>query len=258
MIPLVDMHCHLLAGLDDGPRTQEDALEMCRIAYEDGTRVIAAGAHQNEAWPANTPERICQAAQRLESQLHEKKLPLTTFPCAEVMVEPEIVEAWRRKELLSVASRGQYLLIEMPHGLYVDLRGIVEDLVKAGVRPILAHPERSPELLHAEGAIEELIRAGCLVQVSAGSITNPGSRRDEHALKDWFQRGIVHLLGSDGHSPRRRLPKMADAYRQIVHWVGFPVADRVSSTNGTAISQGLPLNIPETKPRRFGRFLRFW
>ena len=58
MIPLVDIHCHLLAGLDDGPRTDEDALEMCRIAYEDGTRIIAAGAHQNEHYPENTADRI--------------------------------------------------------------------------------------------------------------------------------------------------------------------------------------------------------
>ncbi len=59
------MHCHLLAGLDDGPRTEEDAVEMCRIAYADGTRIIAAGAHQNEKYPAVTPERIRVAAGRL-------------------------------------------------------------------------------------------------------------------------------------------------------------------------------------------------
>lgn len=258
MIPLVDIHCHLLAGLDDGPRTPEDALEMCRLAYADGTRMLAAGAHQSEHWPANTPERIREASHQLAHSLREHQLPLTVFPCAEVMVQPDIDIAWQQKQLLSVADRGDYLLIEMPHGLFVDLRDIVARLQQAEVRPILAHPERSPELLHDEGAIEELIQAGCLVQVSAKSVTQPASHREERALKDWFKRGIVHFLGSDGHSPRRRLPKLADAYRQVVHWAGASVADRVASTNGTAACQGLPLHIPPVKLKSTGWIPKLW
>ena len=258
MIPLVDIHCHLLAGLDDGPRTDEEALQMCRTAYEDGTRIIAAGAHQNEQWAENTPERIRQAARSLAERLRAHDIPLTTFPCAEVMVQPEIEVAWQQQQLMSVADRGQYLLIEMPHALYVDLRAIVGRLRQVGIRPILAHPERSPELLHGNGQIEELIHAGSLVQASAKSITHPRDRRDERALKDWFKRGIVHFLGSDGHSPNRRLPKMADAYHQIVHWAGAPVADRVASTNGMAIFQGLDLQIPEPLPRRTSWIPKLW
>jgi protein-tyrosine phosphatase len=258
MIPLVDIHCHLLAGLDDGPRTDEEALEMCRIAYADGTRVIAAGAHQSEHYPENTPDRIRLAGQRLTQQLTAHGIPLTTFPCAEVMVHPEIESSWRQNQLLSVADRGQYLLIEMPHALFVDLRDTVERLCRAGVSPILAHPERSPELLHGDGAIEDLIRVGCLVQVSAKSVTQPRDRREERALKDWFKRGIVHFLGSDGHSPRRREPKMGDAYQQIVHWAGSRVADRVASTNGTAVSQGLRIQIDPPETRRVSWLSKLW
>ncbi len=258
MIPLVDMHCHLLAGLDDGPRTDEDALEMCRIAYADGTRIIAAGAHQNDHWPANSPERIRQAAARLALLLREADIPLTVFPCAEVMVHPEIEDSWQRGELLTVADRGQYLLVEMPHNLFVDLRAISSRFQQVGVRIILAHPERSPELLHEAGAIEELIQAGCLVQVSSGSVTNPATRQDERALRDWFKRGIVHVLGSDGHSPRRRQPKMAEAYQRIMDWAGAGVADRVCSTTGMAVSQGLALRVAEPERRRVGWLPRLW
>ncbi len=94
------------------------------------------------------------------------------------MVHPEIEAAWRRGDLLSVADRGEYLLIEMPHGVYVDLVSIVENLQEAGVRPILAHAERLPELLHDQGRIERLIRAGCLIQVNADSVANPAGRQD--------------------------------------------------------------------------------
>jgi protein-tyrosine phosphatase len=166
--------------------------------------------------------------------------------------------AWHRGELLSVADRREYLLVEMPHNLVVDLRHTARNLVAAGVRPILAHPERCDELLHDAGRIEELIELGCLVQVSAKSITEPASSRDERAIKDWLKRGVVHVLGSDGHSVRRRPPLMAKAFAKIVQWCGASVADRVGSTYGMAISQGLPLRVPPPAPRRTGWFAKLW
>src|SRR5205085_10450418 len=113
-------------------------------------------------------------------------------------------------------------------------------------------------LLHEQGLIEDFINAGCLVQVSTHSITSPSSREDERALKTWFQRGIVHVLGSDGHSARRRPPKMADAYRQIVSWVGETIADRVASTTGMAIWRGLPLRIHRPRSPRKHCFTGLW
>jgi protein-tyrosine phosphatase len=258
MIPLVDIHVHLLAGLDDGPRTREDALAMCRIAAEEGVQMAAATAHQNEHWPAVTPDRIRTAARDLSARLREAGVPLTVFPCAEVMAAPETPAAWEGGALLSVADRREYLLLEMPHGLFVDLLPTAERLVRAGVRPILAHPERCPELLEGPGPIVRLVRAGCLVQVSSGSVTDPPGPRQERALKDWFRRGVAHLLGSDGHSPRRRAPRMAAAYRRIQRWAGQAAADRVCSTNGAAVLQGLPLRVPEPRPRAVGWLPRWW
>lgn len=258
MIPLVDIHCHLLAGLDDGPRTDADALAMCRIASEDGIAMAAATAHQNDRWSAVTPDLIRQASSKLSRELLGDGLPLSVFPCAEVMAHTEIVDAWERKEILSVADRGQFMLIEMPDGVFVDLRDTARDLSDAGVRPILAHPERHAELLHEPGQIEQLIHAGCLIQVSSSSITDPATRADARALKRWFQRGVAHLVGSDGHSPRRRAPKMAEAYQRITQWAGSSVADRVCSTNAMAILQGLPLRVPQPEPTRRRWFPALW
>lgn len=256
MPPLVDIHCHLLAGLDDGPRSNEDAMSMCRMAYDEGTRFISALAHQNETWPDVTPGRIRDATQRLQRQLADAQLALSVFPCAEVMVHPELEQAYALGRLLTVADGGQYLLIEMPHDLYIDISCMAERLCTAGVRPILAHPERCPELLHEAGEIECLIDAGCLVQVSTQSITEPANRRDERALRSWFERDIPHLLGSDGHSPRRRPPRIHAAFEQITRWVGSDAANRVASANGTAVINGLPLSIPRPKPPRRQWFWR--
>jgi protein-tyrosine phosphatase len=250
MLPLVDMHCHLLAGLDDGPRTSEDALEMCRMAFAEGTRLVAALAHQNERWAAVTPEIIRTAVGQLASSLREAGVGLTVFPCAEVTAHPDLEALWADGKLLSVGDRRAFLLVEMPHGLFVDLRPAARALGRHGVRIILAHPERQPELLHEPGAIEALIRVGCLVQVSSGSVTDPKTAADRRALRSWFRRGCVHLIGSDGHSPRTRRPLLAAAYRRIAEWAGAAMADRVCGTNGTAILSGREPWLPEPQPER--------
>jgi protein-tyrosine phosphatase len=157
---------------------------------------------------------------------------------------------------LTVADRGKNLLLEFPHHLYLDVRNLVRTLFKCGVRPILAHPERTPELLHDPGRVEELIGLGALVQVSTGSVTHPADARAERALKGWLRRGVVHLIGSDGHSPHRRPPKLAEAAQKIRRWAGDVVADRVCGTHGTAILQGLPLNVPPPEPPRRSWFAR--
>lgn len=223
---------------------------MCRIAYDEGTRLISATAHQSETWPNVTPERIRLATRRLERQLAEAQIGLSVYPCAEVMIHPELEDLYAGGRLLSIADMGHYLLIEMPHQLYFNVRYMVAKLRAAGVRPILAHPERCPELLHKVGEIEDLIDAGCLVQVSTKSITEPKNRRDERALRSWFERGIPHVLGSDGHSPRRRPPHIRAAYDKISRWAGPDVATRIASANGVAILRGLPFCVPDFKPPR--------
>jgi protein-tyrosine phosphatase len=205
-----------------------------------------------------TPARIRRAARLLGEDLRQAGVPLTVFPCAEVMADPQTPESWCEGGLLSVADHGQYLLLEMPHGVFVDLRPTAERLVRAGVRPILAHPERNAEYLEEPEQIEDMIRIGCLVQTSSGSITDPAGPKQEKALMGWFRRGLVHLLGSDGHSPRRRAPRMTAAYERIHRWAGGAVADRVGSTHGMAVLQGLPLRVPDFEPRKVGWLPRLW
>src|SRR5262249_28462349 len=120
-------------------------------------------AHQNEDYPDNTPDRIRAAFQLLVSDLRVADVPLAVVPCAEVMVRPELMEAWDRGDLLSINDQGKYVLLEMPHGLTVDLAWAVAEFMGRGVRPILAHAERCADLLHDPEAIEKLIKAGCLI-----------------------------------------------------------------------------------------------
>jgi protein-tyrosine phosphatase len=250
MPPLVDTHVHLLAGLDDGPRTPEEALDMARLMCEEGVRHTVACAHQNDDYPTNNAAVIREATARFAQGVAALELPLAVHPCAEVMVGPELLERLDQGELMTVGDLKRYLLIEMPHGMYVELAWLVEELVERNLRPILGHPERCPELLHEPGAIENLIQSGCMVQVSSNSITDPDNAADAAAIKDWFRRRIVHFLGSDGHSVRRRPPVMADAFRRMEKWVGPAEAERIGSTNGLAMLAGQLLQVPLPLPRR--------
>jgi len=256
LLPLVDTHCHLLAGLDDGPESWDEAIEMCQIAWDDGVHAIAAAAHQNEMWPEVNVERILATAQELSKQLDDAGVPLTICPCAEVMVTPDMDELWRQGSLLSVSNGRRYLLIELPHGLFVDLRWMVSEFVSMGVRPILAHPERHPEILHGAGVVEELIGRGCLIQVAADSVTQNDFPPLTKTLRSWARRGVIHLVGSDGHSPTRRPPGIAAAYYRLAEWAGNAVADRICSVNGMAVLEGLPLEIPPPKPPKRRWFSR--
>jgi protein-tyrosine phosphatase len=258
MIAFTDLHVHLLAGLDDGPRTSEDAVAMCRLAAAEGVRAMAATAHQNERWPV-TPAAIRCATAGLQAALRREKIPVTVFPNAEVTAQDDTALAWRSGKLLTVGDRGHYLLVEMPRGTFVDLAPLAETMRRGGVRVILAHPEKEPELLHCEERMEALLDAGCLVQVSSASITDPKSPADLAALKRWFERGIVHLLASDGHSPRRRPPRMMAAYREICRWVGPLAADRIAGLNGMAILSGRRLRVrPPLRLQRTGSWFGRW
>jgi len=241
--PLADLHVHLLADLDDGPRTWDDALAMCRIAVAEGVTHTVALAHQSERWNLS-PETIREAVVELRRRLAAELIPLEVFPAAEVMAVPDLADAWSAGRVLSVGDRGQFLLVEMPHQLFVDLGPVVHRLATRGVRIILAHPERHAELLHEPGRLEELIRLGCLVQVSSGSLTEPANIANEKALKAWVRRGCVHLLGSDGHSPRSRKPLMAAAADRIREWAGPETAERICAATGRAILSGIPVEVP--------------
>lgn len=229
---------------------------MCRIAAEDGTRWIAATAHQNPRWPDATLEAIQASVARLTAHLRESGSPLCLRPVAEVMLTPEVLENWDAGRLLSYSDQGEYLLVEFPPGAFFDLRPLARQFRSRGVRLVLAHPERQPELLHHFPRIQQLIQLGCLVQVSASSFC-AGRPEALAALKNWVRAGVVHLVGSDGHSPQRRPPCIAEAYRRIAAWVGPAAADRICCSNGLAVLEGLPLRTPVLQPPRRRRFLWF-
>ena len=256
MIPLVDTHVHLFAGLDDGPATADEAVAMCRMLVAEGTRYAAALAHQNKTYPNNTSDALRTSCGALVEVLKAEKIPLTVYPTAEVMAAADLVESWTTGRLLSVADRNAFLLVEQPHGFFLDLRPVARALRPHKMRIIVAHAERYQELLYDTAHVEELIRLGCLIQVTSAGLARPGSGAAEAALKDWVRRGMVHLLGSDGHGLDRRPPRLRDGHRIIARWTDEQTADRIGGIWGSAVLQGRPVNPPMPKPKERSWFTK--
>jgi len=250
MLPLADTHVHLLAGLDDGPPTPDVAMAMCRMLVAEGVRHATALAHQNDDYPENTADHLRAAAARLAAELAAEKIPLTIYPTGEVMLSPTTLDDWKAGKLLSVGDRKQWLLVEMPHRAFLDALPLAEEFRREGVRLIVAHAERYPELLDDPGLTARWVEAGCLIQVTAKALAEPADEWVEKALKRWVVGGYVHLLGSDGHGIERRRPLLARGFARIEEWAGRRAAERIASHLGVAVLQGLPVRVPPPRPPR--------
>ena len=256
MFPPADTHVHLLAGLDDGPKTVDEALAMCRRLAADGVRSATALAHQNPDYPANTAAELRAAAAELAARLTAEAIPLAVYPTGEVMLGPDTATDLAAGTLLTYGSHGRHLLVEMPHTAFLDVRGFAARLRPTGVRLVIAHAERYPELLHDYGYTSSLLAAGCLIQASAGALADPPSAADEKALKDWAKRGVIHVLGTDGHNLDRRPPRMRAGVQALARWAGPAAADRIAGIWGTSLLQGGPVNPPPPLAPARGWFAR--
>jgi protein-tyrosine phosphatase len=253
MIPIVDMHVHLLAGLDDGPKTPDEAMKMSQMLVEQGVTTTVALAHQSLKYPENSADRLRQATELFQENVRRNGLDLTVHPSSEVCHQHDLIENWDAGNLLSVGDRKQYLLLEFLNDQAVDLIRLLEALKSRKLRLILAHAERVELWREKPDILIELIRLGCLVQVTAQSMLNPLYAR---LLKDWAKRGMIHLLGSDGHSPQRRPPVLREGVLVLEQWLGHEAATKIASGNALTILRGDPVVVPLPERSRkswFGR-----
>lgn len=244
---MIDLHNHLLPGIDDGAKQVEETLEFLRIARRDGVTAVTATPHMKPGVYDNTRETIRQAIARVqEAARGDEAGEVTLLPGAEVYFTADVADRARRGELMTVADGGRYLLLELP---YQQLPMRVDDTIfhlrLAGLTPIMAHPERVAYYLEDFDRVEASVRLGALTQVTGSSITGKfGSKAREFALR-MLERDLVHIVASDSHDVRYRPPILSEARAVVARLRGEEAARRMVEEIPRAILEGREVVPPE-------------
>lgn len=196
---MIDLHTHVLPGIDDGPRTIAESRAIARRALTDGVRTMVATPHVNERWPTRASAMEAALA-ALRADFAAQGIALELLPGAEVAVERLPKLAADELGRLTLAATGRYLLLEPPYTAWPPgLERVVWELCQEGVIPLLAHPERNTFAQRDLSRIEAAVQAGALVQVTAASLDGRGGRPARAAAEELLARGLVHVVASDAH-----------------------------------------------------------
>jgi len=250
----IDTHCHMLPGVDDGASTWDDALAMARLAVADGVCVSVVTPHQLGTNRHLDGPTIRAKTAHLQEFLNQNGVGLRVLPGAEVRVEPDLIEKIREGEVLTLADRGRYVLLELPHEVYLPLEDMLRNLRQAGLTGILAHVERNQGVLAQPGVIPPLLEAGCLLQVTASSLTGSFGPDVEKLAVRLVERGQIHFVATDAHGAKMRRPQMREAFRKAVDLAGYKVACELFHDHPAAVldDQVIPCRTREAAPKRWG------
>lgn len=256
---MVDVHCHLLPGIDDGPREWEVSLAMAEAAVQDGITHVVATPHSSSAHVFDYAR-----VRRLRDELQQKvgdRLQLATG--CDFHMNPENVAAVKKDAPPFCINQKNYLLVEFNEfSIPASMDYTLHDLQLAGLRPIITHPERNRILRSQPERFTKWVRLGCYVQITGGALTgNFGDSARLHAIR-WVGEGLVHFVASDAHDMRKRPLVMTPAYNVLKSEFGEEKATALTTDNPLAALEGRPLpHVPELVdgkvPARRKRFLFF-
>ena len=251
----VDIHCHLLPGLDDGASTWDEALAMAEIAAADGISTIVATPHQLGSYAANQGDAIRARVGGLQSLLEERGIPLEVLPGADVRIEPGLVAKIRSGAIVTLADQGRHVLLELPHEVYLPLDRLLANFEAAGLVAVLSHPERNAGIMERPKVVASLVARGCLVQVTAAALTGGFGSRVRQVAESLVAQGLVHFVSTDAHGPRLRPPLLAQAFERAAEIAGHDAAVELFCRNPAAVVSGgevVPGPRKWAKPRRVG------
>ena len=250
---LIDLHCHILPGLDDGPETLEQSVAMLRVAAAAGTSDLVASPHANFEFPFD-PDTVCRKIQELAAAA---ATPVRLHRGCDFHLQYDNIQDALANPSKYTIDGGPYLLVEFSELLIVrSTDEVFERFRQAGIVPIITHPERN-FLLHRRSArLRSWVEAGCLVQVTAQSLLGrfgPEARRAAHRL---VEQGLVHVVASDAHDAEDRPPRLDLAHQRLSRKYGQGWADLLCRVNPAAVLAGQPLpeQPPPPRPARWWRW----
>jgi protein-tyrosine phosphatase len=224
---MIDLHCHLLPGIDDGAPDVAASLAMARIAVADGIRTTACTPHIYPGLYENDADGIRRRTAELQLRLDEEGIALRLVPGADAHLTPELLPRLRAGSVPTIGG-GRYFLLEPPHHVAPPrFADSLWSLVAAGFVPVLTHPERLSWIEPNYAVLASLVHAGVWMQVTAGSLAGRFGGGARYFAERMLADGLVHVLATDAHGTRHRAPLLAEGRRAAEKWVDAEEAARL-------------------------------
>lgn len=256
---MIDLHIHILPGLDDGPQSMPESLDMARQAAAGGIEAVAATPHVAPGLYDNNRESILRALRHFRTQLHAHGISLAVHPGAEYLLDPELPALIRAGGVLTLGDEGRFLLVEFPVAeIPLFAEQTFFEIALLGVTPVLAHPERNGELLRNPGRLFPFLERGVLCQGTAGSFTGRFGARVRQLAHHYLREGCYQFIASDAHGPVNRKPGLAAA-RDAIAGYSEETASLLTAVNPRRLLRGqAPVRPPAANGKAGPRGKSFW
>lgn len=258
---MIDLHCHLLPGIDDGAPTLDVSLAMARMAIDDGVTTIACTPHIYPGMYMNDKPGIEAACRALQRELDQRGMPLTLVTGADVHLVPGLIGGLAQGRIPTLHG-SRYLLLEPSHTTPPPrFEDAVFNLIASGYTPVITHPERLAWVEHHYEVFLRLIGQGAWMQVTAGALTGVFGPRARYWAERFVGEGHTHILASDAHSAGRRNTRLSPAREAAERLLGADEARRLLIDRPQAILNNEPPDrhpLPEPQRRRSTTARRWW
>jgi protein-tyrosine phosphatase len=246
---MIDLHSHILPGIDDGSPTLTVSLEMARLAVKDGIRVMACTPHIYPGLYMNDSEGIERRRAALQKALDMEKIPLKLVAGADVHLVPEVLQGLRQGRIPTLHG-SRYVLIEPSHNIPPPrLEESVFSLVVSGYTPIITHPERLNWIDGHHDAFVRMIGQGAWMQITADALTGLFGTKAKYWAERMVGEGHAHILASDAHSVTRRIPRLSAGLEVAAKLLGPEQARYLVLDRPKAILDNLPPSQTQPLPR---------
>ena len=217
---MIDIHSHILPGVDDGAQTEADSIEMAKTAVEQGIHTIIATPHHRNGKYENSRENIEKQVDILNGLFENEAIPLTVLAGQEVRINGDMIDDLENGELLPL-HHTKYLFVEFPSGhIPRYAKQMLFDIQVAGYTPIIVHPERNRELMEHPDRLYEIVRKGALTQVTAASVVGKFGKKIQKFTHQLIEADLTHFIASDAHNTTTRGFCMQEAFQTVKEQYG--------------------------------------